>query len=89
MPAGDQWSNAAGGVEGPVVDAAAVTPSDTTDLAFVTRALYVGVAGDVVVITQKGTTVTLGSLAAGMWHPIRVSRVLATGTTAGAILAGY
>lgn len=67
----------------PVGHAVAVTPSDSTDTGLfgASTALYVGVGGDVKLTTFHGDTVTFVSLAPG-WHPIRVRRVWATGTTA-------
>lgn len=47
-----------------------------------TRGIYVGVSGDLKVVTAGGTTLTFVGLAAGMTHPLRVSKVFATGTTA-------
>jgi hypothetical protein len=67
--------------------AASVTPSDTTDLSDVTRWLYVGGSGNIVVNMADGTTVTLLGIAAGSLLPIRVSRVKSTNTTATGIVA--
>jgi hypothetical protein len=69
----------------PAVNGAAVTPSDTVNLPTASRALYVGTAGNVAVITVGGSTMTL--VAASGWMPICVARVLATGTTASDIVA--
>ena len=66
----------------PATDLFAVTPSDTNDLLVLTRGLYVGVSGDVKVTCMAGNVTTLVGLAAGVFHPIRVRRVWATGTTA-------
>jgi S-adenosylmethionine synthetase len=66
----------------------AVTPSDSIVFA-ATRALYVGVAGDIVVDgAKRGTQVTLTAAAAGE-HPWQVTRVYSTGTTATGIVALY
>lgn len=63
--------------------AAAITPSDSVNLAVATRGLYVGVAGDVVVLmADDSAVVTLKNLAAGSVHPISVKRVNSTDTTA-------
>lgn len=59
----------------------AITPSDTTDLERVTRALTIGVAGDVAIRRLDGTEETLTALPAGT-HPISCDRILSTGTTA-------
>jgi hypothetical protein len=49
----------------------------------------VGVAGAVKVTFFDGTTVTFGTLVAGVIHPLRVKRVFATGTTATGIIGVY
>ena len=68
----------------------AVTPSDTVSLPYVTRGLYVGVAGNVTVVLPNTTTaVTFVGVLAGSILPIQTSRVNATGTTAGSIVALY
>ncbi len=70
----------------PPEHAVAVEPADDADLAVATRALYVGVGGDLAVRMLDGGTVTLVGVQGGTMLPLRVDRVLATGTTAGAIL---
>ena len=77
------------GIADPFTDAVAVTPNDSTDIARISRGLYIGGSGDVAVITKDGTTTTLVNALAGTYLPIRVSRVLATGTTATNIVAMY
>jgi hypothetical protein len=73
----------------PAHHAAAVTPHDSTDIAE-TRGLYVGVSGDVKVdMASGGSAVTFSALAAGYVHPLRVTRVYSTGTTATNIVALY
>lgn len=67
--------------------AAAVTPNDNTDLTYTARALYIGGAGNVAVITQDGQTVTFTAVPVGSFLPVKVSRVLSTGTTATNIVA--
>ena len=57
-----------------------ITPSNTTRL-FATG-LYVGVGGDVAVEGEDTDTVTFVGVPAGAVLPIRVNRVLSTGTTA-------
>jgi len=66
-----------------------VTPSDSVDLpGGVTRAVLVGAEGDVSVTYANGSQDTV-FLAAGVFHPLSVARVRATGTTATGIKAGY
>lgn len=77
----DAFSSKTVELHSPGMNAAAVTPSDSADLPNVSRALYVGGAGDVVVIPAGGTSsVTFSSVPAGSILPIRVSRVKLTGT---------
>lgn len=67
----------------------AVTPDDNADLPDgITRGLFVGAPGSVVLADIDGNIVTLAS-GASQYHPMAVSRVLAAGTTAGGILALY
>jgi hypothetical protein len=74
----------------PAANAVAVTPHDATDLAQVTRGLYVGVAGDVSVeMLDTGTAVVFTAVPAGTVLPIRVTRVNATATDATNIVALY
>ena len=73
----------------PAGHAEAVTPNDSTDITE-TRGLYVGVQGDVKVDMASGATaVTFTNLAAGIIHPLRVTRVYSTDTTATNITALY
>lgn len=66
-----------------------VTPSDTLDGDHETRGLYVGVTGDVAVVMAGGETVTFVGLASGVIHPLRVTRVNSTNTTATNIVGVY
>lgn len=67
----------------------AITPDDNNDLAYPTRGLYVGSAGDVAVVMVNGDAVTFSTLAAGIVHPLGVIRVKSTGTTAANIMGVY
>lgn len=69
------------GSDFPATGVEAVTPSNSVNLSKTSRALYVGVSGDIAVVMRDGTTATLLSAAIG-YHPLRVTRVNATGTTA-------
>lgn len=82
----DQYKNTSTGLESPAQGAFSVTPNDATDLTMVTRALYIGGAGDVAVTMKGGGEVTFSGLAAGQFMPVRVVRVKDTGTTASNIL---
>ena len=90
MPATDQFSFNQEGLTSPADNAVAVTPSNSTDLTYATRAIYVGGAGNVVVtMVGGGSNVTFTGVQAGSILPIRVTRVLSTGTTATSIVALY
>lgn len=70
----------------PPVDGFSITPSDGSSLSVTTRGIYVGVAGNLKVVTAGGTTLTFVGLGAGMVHPLRVTKVFATDTTADSII---
>lgn len=64
-----------------------VTPSDSTTYSPALRQLYVGSTGNVSVQDEAGNTVTFMNVQAGFYlTPFFVKKVLATGTTAGAIV---
>lgn len=64
------------------VDLVAATLSDTVnETGGVSRGLLLDASGTIVFITEKGTTITMTSLATGIIHPIRVKRVNNTSTT--------
>lgn len=64
-----------------------VTPSDVTIYSPAIRQLYIGSAGNVSVQDEAGNTVTFMNVPAGFYlTPFFVKKVLATGTTAGALV---
>lgn len=71
-------------LQSPALKIEAITPSDTTDLSYTTRAINVATAGVVRVTTVDGTVGDV-FVAAGVAFPIRAARVHATGTTAAGI----
>jgi hypothetical protein len=83
----DIFANFAAGLSSPFEHGAAVTPSDSVDLTQVTRALYVGGAGDVTLITAGGDTALFKAVPVGTTLNVRAARVTATGTTATNLLA--
>lgn len=85
----DKFENIRPALESPGEGILEVTPDDATDLGQVSRALYVGASGDIAVRMKDGSTGTLVGVSAGMILPLRVTRVLATGTTASSIIAVY
>ena len=83
----DLYKTHARSLTSPPEDAVALTPSDLVNgTGFVTRAIYVGVAGDLALLMQGGASVTLASVPAGSFLPLRVQQVLETGTTAAGIV---
>jgi len=76
--------------------AAAVTPSDTSNIPSVSTedgsgnngcVLYVGTGGDLKVLTVGGDEVVFSNIQDGTFFPVQVLRVFATGTTATSIVA--
>jgi hypothetical protein len=64
-----------------------ITPDNSADLSRVTKALYIGEGGDVVLRSALGDTdVTFRNLPAGYILDVRVSAVRETGTTASALV---
>ena len=80
------FSNHQSSLTSPAADALAITPDDNIDLAQPTRALYVGASGHIRVQLISGTQVDFNNAQAGMIYPLRVARVLDTGTTAGGLV---
>lgn len=66
-------------------DAAAVTTSDTVNLA-TPSIIYVGVGGNVRVLTAQGSDVTFVGVLSGSVIPVQVLRVYATNTTASSLV---
>jgi hypothetical protein len=73
-------------VDSPAYSAFAITPADNGELAVWTRAIYVGIGGDVSVLMGNGATVTFVGVQGGSMIPIRVQRVNASGTSAASIV---
>ena len=80
----DTFKSHTRGLTSPPEHGVAITPGDQ-DLAVVTRALFVGQGGDLVVRLAGGETVTLVGVQGGSLLPLRAPRVLA-GSTAGSIV---
>jgi hypothetical protein len=90
MAAADEWSKQYDEVSAPARSVALVTPNDSTDLSYATKALYVGVGGNISIDTVGGdSAVILIGVPTGSILPIRATRVRATGTTATDIAALY
>jgi hypothetical protein len=77
------------GADGPSGTLDVITPNDAADLpGGATRGLFVGVGGSIAVRDLRGVDVVLVSGDA-QYHPVRVRRVLASGTVASNIVALY
>lgn len=73
----------------PAFDGFGITPDDGTDLSQVTRAVWVGNGGSVIVVLAGGGQVTLANVVGGSILPIQAKRILATGTTASGLVGLY
>lgn len=78
----DEFEGYAPTLVAPALGAEAITPSDSTELTYLTRGIFVGQTGDLTVRMFKGETITLRNVQAGMVYALRASQVLASGTTA-------
>lgn len=70
----------------------AVTPTQDAVLERVTRGVYVGASGNLEVQfcdDADAAPVILVGLAAGVWHPMQIQKIISAGTTATGILVGY
>lgn len=76
-------------LDSPSSKAEVVTPSDVTDLPYLTRYLYVGGTGNITAVMADGSVVLFSAVPVGTILPIQVSRVNATATTATLITALY
>ena len=64
----------------------AITPDNSMKFVRRARAFYVGVGGDVTVLTGAGDTVQLKDVPQGAVIPLEITRVNATGTTASSLV---
>lgn len=65
--------------QNPAEDGIPITPGDA-DLPAAPRALYVGGAGDLAIVTPSGSSLVFKAVPAGTLLPIRALRVLDTST---------
>jgi hypothetical protein len=75
-------------VLGPGTSFAAITPHASTDIAL-TRAVYVGVGGDIAAVGADNLAVIFKGVPTGTLLPIRVRRINAVNTTATDMVAVY
>ena len=77
------------GYDSPANGLETVTPNDSAELTYISRALWVGTAGNISVRMADGSTAILASVPAGTLLPIRVRGVNSTNTTAGSMVSLY
>lgn len=70
------------GASNPATDFFAITPHDSNNEAAAFRAVYVGVAGDVAIVSANGNVATFKNAQAGSVIPVEGVRVNTTNTTA-------
>ena len=83
----DRFSGYAGSLDDPASLCRNVEPSDSVALSEVSRAIYVGGAGDLRLIDASGNTVTFRGVVGGSIVPVRTHTILASGTTATDLVA--
>ncbi len=71
----------------PALEAEAITPHASTGFSTTARGIYVGVSGDIVVVTPSNAALTFKNAVAGTIIPVRCIRVNATSTTATNLIA--
>lgn len=83
----DSYKDHSSTLTAPVRDAEAAVDGIDTTLGRTSRALYVGVGGDLAVELAEGTTVTFRGVPAGSLLPFRATRILGTLGTATGVVA--
>jgi hypothetical protein len=75
------------GIIDPSGDPFAAVLSDTVDFDRIAKALYVGAGGNITLLAEDSdTAVTFSAVPSGYILPVRVRRILVTGTTASNII---
>lgn len=85
----DKFRNQYATYDGPAGNAFSITPSDSVNCDFATRAVYVGGTGDLTVVTINDEVVTFIGIPGGTLLPLRIKRVNSTSTTASALVGLY
>lgn len=84
----DDFSSFQASLVSPAVKAVAISPDNDNDLAKISRAVYIGGAGDLAVILEGDTAVvTFVGMLVGVIYSIRAKRIRSTNTTATNIVA--
>jgi hypothetical protein len=74
----DKFANLQAGLDSPAEYAVEVSPSNSEDLGRVSRGLYSGSGGVIVIVDKNGNESIWRSVPAGVVLPVRVSRVRAS-----------
>lgn len=82
----EDFSSHQSSLTSPARDAAEITPSDTDALPAPVRGIYVGATGSLRVRMVSGAVVDFTGLLGGIVYPLRVSQVMASGTTAAGLV---
>lgn len=83
----DNFGSSSDSLIAPANDAFEITPDDVQDLEAVTKAIYIGTGGDVVVRLLEGSSdITFANLQDGSILDVRLVALRATGTTASDIV---
>jgi len=83
----DRYANHTPGLTSPARHCFAITPHNSNELAEVTRSIYVGSTGDVVLrAVGSAADVTFVAVPAGAFLDVRASHIRATGTTAASLV---
>jgi len=85
----DRFRNQYPTYDGPAGNAFSITPSNTVNCDFATRAVYIGGTGDLAAVTINDEVVTFVGIPGGTLLPLRLKRVNSTGTTASALVGLY
>jgi hypothetical protein len=83
----DRFANTQSSLSSPASGGIAVEPSDEISLSETSRALYVGSGGSLRVRMLSGEILDFIGVSAGVLLPIRVTQVLASGTSGRNIVA--
>lgn len=83
----DQFKDFPATLTSPATNAVAVLPNDSTPMANISRAIYIGQTGDVSLEMQSGQIVTFQNVQGGSILALRTLKIRQTGTTASGIVA--
>lgn len=80
MAATNKWSNSSDGVTAPAGRCVEVSPSNADELTEVSRGIYSGSGGTIVVVDELGNESVWRSVPAGVILPIRVKQIRTSST---------